>query len=80
MNATVAELQQGASEIIRAVVQRGEEIVLTDAGEPVAKIIPFMRTITVHPDTARAEGQLTDEAILTAIHEAREASVDRLQR
>jgi|GEM_PF-728609 len=77
MNATVADLQQDASEIIRAVVQRGEEIVLTDSGEPVAKIIPFLRTITSSPDEARRCGKLTDNAILTGLREAREEAVER---
>lgn len=79
MNATVTDLQQSAVEMIRTVVLRGEEIVLTDSGKPVAKIIPFPRTITVSPDEARLTGRLTDEAIIAAVREGRAETSEALE-
>ena len=56
----------------------GEEVILTDFGKPVARIVPFMPTVTVSPADARASGMLDDESILAAIAEAREDQVVHL--
>ena len=56
----------------------GEEVILTYFGKPVARIVPFMPTVTVSPADARASGMLDDESILAAIAEAREDQVVHL--
>ena len=51
---------------------------LTDFGKPVARIVPYLPTVTVTPSEARASGTLDDESILTGIVEAREDEAQRL--
>ena len=77
MTVSVLDLQEAARDAIRAVVQRGEEIILTDAGTPVARIVPYVRTSTVSPELARQSGVLTDESIIAALRETREDSVQQ---
>ena len=72
MQATLSELHRETRKIIRPVIHHGAEVVLTDFGKPVAKIIPYLpTTIYDDPEAARA-GTLTDEAILQAVRESRE--------
>jgi len=72
MQATLSELHRETRRIVRPVIHGGEEVVLTDFGKPVARIIPYMATETVSPAEARDGGALDDEAILAGIAEARE--------
>jgi antitoxin (DNA-binding transcriptional repressor) of toxin-antitoxin stability system len=78
MQATLSELHRETRRIVRPVIHGGEEVILTDFGKPVARIVPFMPTVTVSPTEARASGRLDDESILAAIAEAREDEVERL--
>lgn len=72
MQATLSELHRETRRIVRPVIHGGEEVVLTDFGKPVARIVPYMATVTISPAEARAGGTLDDEAILAGIAEARE--------
>jgi antitoxin (DNA-binding transcriptional repressor) of toxin-antitoxin stability system len=78
MQATLSELHRETRRIVRPVIHAGEEVILTDFGKPVARIVPFLPTVTVSPTEARAGGMLDDESILAAVAEAREDEVDRL--
>jgi len=78
MQATLSELHRETRRIVRPVIHAGEEVILTDFGKPVARIVPFLPTVTVSPTEARAGGMLDDESILTAVAEAREDEADRL--
>ncbi|MFM6128320.1 MAG: type II toxin-antitoxin system Phd/YefM family antitoxin [Sphaerospermopsis kisseleviana] len=78
MQATLSELHRETRRIVRPVIHGGEEVVLTDFGKPVARIVPYMPTVTVSPAQAREGGTLDDEAILAAIAEAREDDDGRL--
>jgi antitoxin (DNA-binding transcriptional repressor) of toxin-antitoxin stability system len=78
MQATLSELHRETRRIVRPVIHGGEEVILTDFGKPVARIVPFLPTVTVSPAEARSGGMLDDESILTAVAEAREDEVDRL--
>jgi len=79
MQATLSELHRETRRIVRPVIHGGEEVVLTDFGRPVARIVPYMATETVSPLQARASGTLDDESILAAIAEAREDEAGRLE-
>lgn len=72
MQATLSQLHRETRRIIRPVIHGGEEVVITDFGKPVARIVPFMQTVTVSPSQARESGTLDDDRILAAILEARE--------
>jgi antitoxin (DNA-binding transcriptional repressor) of toxin-antitoxin stability system len=72
MQATLSQLHRETRRIVRPVIHGGEEVVLTDFGKPVARIVPYMPTITVSPSQARESGTLDDDRILAAIIEARE--------
>ena len=78
MQATLSELHRETRRIVRPVIHGGEEVILTDFGKPVARIVPFMPTVTVSPADACASGILDDESILAAIAEAREDEVVHL--
>ena len=65
------------SRIIRPVIHGGEEVMLTEFGKPVARIVPYMATVTVSPSQARETGILDDDNILAAVIEAREDQMDR---
>lgn len=78
MKATLSQLHRETRRVIRPVIHGGEEVVLTDFGKPVARIVPYMPTVTVPPSEARASGTLDDESILTGIVEAREDAAQRL--
>jgi antitoxin (DNA-binding transcriptional repressor) of toxin-antitoxin stability system len=78
MQATLSELHRETRRIVRPVIHGGEEVILTEFGKPVARIVPFMPTVTVSPADARASGILEDKSILAAIAEAREDEVERL--
>jgi antitoxin (DNA-binding transcriptional repressor) of toxin-antitoxin stability system len=80
MQATLSELHRETRRIVRPVIHAGEEVILTDFGKPVARIVPFLPTVTVSPTEARAGGMLDDESILAAVAEAREDEVDRLDQ
>ena len=71
MKATLSELHRETRRIVRPVIHAGEEVVLTDFGRPVARIIPYLPTETVSPDEARASGELSDAAILAGLEESR---------
>jgi antitoxin (DNA-binding transcriptional repressor) of toxin-antitoxin stability system len=77
MQATLSELHRETRRIVRPVIHGGEEVILTDFGKPVARIVPFLPTITVSPAEARSSGALDDDSILNAVAEAREDEVDR---
>jgi antitoxin (DNA-binding transcriptional repressor) of toxin-antitoxin stability system len=79
MQATLSELHRETRRIVRPVIHGGEEVILTEFGKPVARIVPFTPTVTVSPMEARASGRLDDESILAAIAEAREDEVERLR-
>ena len=78
MQATLSELHRETRRIVRPVIHGGEEVILTDFGKPVARIVPFMPTVTVSPIEARAGGMLDDESILAGLAEAREDEAERL--
>lgn len=77
MRATLSQLHRETRRIVRPVIHGGEEVVLTDFGKPVARIVPYMPTVTVSPSEARA-GILDDESILAGIAEDREDGAARL--
>jgi len=62
MQATLSELHRETRRIVRPVIHGGEEVILTEFGKPVARIVPFMPTVTVSPADARASGMLDDES------------------
>ena len=72
MKASLSELHRETRRIVRPVIHAGEEVILTDFGRPVARIIPYLPTVTVSPAEARAAGDLEDAAILSAIEEIRD--------
>ena len=78
MQATLSELHRETRRIVRPVIHGGEEVILTDFGRPVARIVPYMATQTVSPRQARTSGTLDDESILAGIAEAREDEAGRL--
>lgn len=78
MQATLSQLHRETRRIIRPVIHGGEEVVITDFGKPVARIVPFMPTETVSPSQARESGALDDDRILAAILEAREDASEGL--
>ncbi|GAB4181327.1 MAG: hypothetical protein Fur0032_22360 [Terrimicrobiaceae bacterium] len=80
MYATLSELHRETRRIVRPVIHAGEEVTLTDFGKPVARIVPYMPTVTVSPAQARGSGLLDDASILSAIAEAREERSDSLDR
>jgi len=78
MQATLSELHRETRRIVRPVIHGGEVVILTDFGRPVARIVPYMETLTVSASQARASGTLDDESILAGIAEAREDEAGRL--
>jgi antitoxin (DNA-binding transcriptional repressor) of toxin-antitoxin stability system len=78
MQATLSQLHRETRRIVRPVIHAGEEVVLTDFGKPVARIVPYMPTITVSPEEARAQGTLDDTSILAAIAFSREEDAEHL--
>ena len=76
MKATLSELHRETRRIVRPVIHAGEEVVLTDFGRPVARIVPYLQTVTMSPAEARGTGHLEDAAILSAIEESREDRAD----
>jgi antitoxin (DNA-binding transcriptional repressor) of toxin-antitoxin stability system len=78
MQATLSQLHRETRRIVRPVIHAGEEVVITDFGKPVARIIPYMPTVTVSPQVARESGFLEDDSILAAIAEVREESAEHL--
>ena len=80
MKASLSELHRETRRIVRPVIHGGEVVVLTDFGRPVARIVPFLPTMTVSPAEARAAGELKDEAILSAVDEMREIRSEELAR
>ena len=78
MQATLSQLHRETSRIVRPVIHGGEEVVLTEFGKPVARIVPYMATVTVSPSQARECGVLDDDSILAAVIESREDEINRL--
>ena len=74
MKASLSELHRETRRIVRPVIHAGNEVILTDFGRPVARIIPYLPTVTVSPAEARTAGDLEDAAILSAIKESRDDS------
>jgi prevent-host-death family protein len=72
MKASLSELHRETRRIVRPVIHGGEEVVLTDFGRPVARIVPYLPTMTVTPEKAREAGELSDDAILSALEESRQ--------
>lgn len=77
MQATLSQLHRETRRIVRPVIHGGEEVVLTDFGRPVARIVPYLPTLTVSATEARSAGELDDAAILAAIEESREEEARR---
>jgi antitoxin (DNA-binding transcriptional repressor) of toxin-antitoxin stability system len=77
MHATLSQLHCETRRIVRPVIHGGEEVVITDFGKPVARIVPYMPTVTVSPSQARESGTLDDDSIMAAIIEAREDELER---
>ena len=80
MKASLSELHRETRRIVRPVIHGGEVVVLTDFGRPVARIVPFLPTMTVSPAEARVAGELKDEASLSAVDEMRENRSEELAR
>ena len=78
MQATLSQLHRETRRIVRPVIHAGEEVVITDFGKPVARIVTYMPTITVSPEEARGKGTLDDESILAAIALSREEDAEHL--
>lgn len=78
MQATLSELHRETRRVVRPVIHGGQEVVLTDFGKPVARIVPYLPTVTVSPAEARASGILDDESILSALAESRDDEAERL--
>ena len=78
MKASLSELHRETRRVVRPVIHGGEEVVLTDFGRPVARIIPYLPTVTVSVEEARGTGELDDAAILSAIEEGREDRSEQL--
>jgi antitoxin (DNA-binding transcriptional repressor) of toxin-antitoxin stability system len=77
MQATLSELHRETRKVVRPVIHNGQEVVLTDFGRPVAKIVPYLPTRTVSAAEAR-RGRLSDDAIRTAIADAQDDYADHL--
>jgi prevent-host-death family protein len=78
MFATLSELHRETRRVVRPVIHGGQEVVLTDFGKPVARIVPYLPTVTVSPAEARASGILDDESILSSLAESRDDEAERL--
>ena len=78
MKATLSELHRETRRIIRPVIHAGTEVILTDFGKPVARIVPYIPTVTVTPAQARESGSLDEASILVGIAEARRDADERL--
>ena len=78
MQATLSELHRETRRVVRPVIHGGQEVVLTDFGKPVARIVPYLPTVTVSPAEARASGILDDESILSSLAESRDDEAERL--
>ena len=78
MHATLSELHRETRRVVRPVIHGGQEVVLTDFGKPVARIVPYLPTVTVSPAEARASGILNDESILSSLAESRDDEAERL--
>jgi len=78
MKATLSELHRETRRIIRPVIHAGAEVILTDFGKPVARIVPYIATVTVTPAQARESGSLDEASILAGIAEARREADERL--
>jgi prevent-host-death family protein len=78
MHATLSELHRETRRVVRPVIHGGQEVVLTDFGKPVARIVPYLPTVTVSPAEARASGILDDESILSSLAESRDDEAERL--
>ena len=75
MQATLSELHRETRKVVHPVIHGGAEVILTDSGKPVAKIVPFMETKIFDDADAMRQGELTDESILESIRESREVEV-----
>lgn len=80
MKATLTELARNTRSVVRPVIRHGSEVVLTEFGKPVAKIVPYIPTVTVAPAEAVSTGKLTDQAILDGIRESREEHIEEHDR
>jgi antitoxin (DNA-binding transcriptional repressor) of toxin-antitoxin stability system len=77
MEATLTELARHTRAVVRPVIRHGNEVILTEFGKPVAKIVPYIPTITVLPTEALSSGELTDQAIIEAVRESREDYIEQ---
>lgn len=80
MQATLTELQRQTRQVVQRVIRAGEEVILTDGGRPVAKIVPYLPTKVFDDPEAMRQGLLTDDAILAAVREAREELAEQPNR
>ena len=70
MRATLTEAQRRFGKIVRPVIHQGKRVVLTEHGQPRAEISRHVPTVEVSAEELR-RGEVTDEAILEALAQAR---------
>jgi antitoxin (DNA-binding transcriptional repressor) of toxin-antitoxin stability system len=71
MQATLTELHRATRKVIQPAIHGKEKVTLTEFGQPCAEIRPLSEKRIVSEDDLRAS-QVSDEAILAALSEARE--------
>ena len=62
--ATIVNLHQAKTQLSRLLerVRQGEEIIIAEAGQPVAKLVPFGDTVPVRaPGSARGRIEIADD-------------------
>ena len=75
MSATLTELHRANRKVVRPAISGKEKVILTEFGQPCAEIRPLAEKRIVSEDDLRAS-QVSDEAILAAISEVREFTVN----
>ena len=70
MTATLTALHRATRKVVRPAISGKEKVILTEFGQPCAEIRPLAEKRIVSEDDLRAS-QISDEAILAAISEAR---------
>jgi len=77
VQATLTELARDTRKIVRPVIHSGKEVILTDRGRPVAKIIQYIPTRRFDNPIEARRGTVSDESILESIREDREDYAER---
>jgi antitoxin (DNA-binding transcriptional repressor) of toxin-antitoxin stability system len=80
MKATLTDLARKTRAIVSPVIRRGEEVVLTEFGKPVAKIIPYLPVRIFDDADEMRLGTLSDESILDAVGSARAETLEQAAR